>query len=74
LGVGQHRTGSTNWWAPAAELFADFPLNRRAAFRLAASATAPLARPNTYLDDMGIVQRPAQLTALLQAGVILRVP
>ena len=74
LGVNHRRTGSTNWWAPSAEFFADFPLNRRAAFRLAASAAAPLARPNTYLDDVGTVQRPAALTALLQAGVILRVP
>jgi hypothetical protein len=74
VGVTESRRGSTSWFSPTLGIFADFPLRNHAAFRLIAVGEVPLARPNTHLDDMGTVQRPAALTARLEGGVIVNVP
>ena len=71
LGVPQQHGGATNWTAPGLGIFIDLPLNRRAMFHLAGNGFVPIVRPDTHLDFVGIVQRPAQLTANLQAGVVV---
>ena len=74
VGVVDSRHGSTRWFSPSLGIFADFPLRRHAALRLMATGEVPLARPDTHLDEVGTVQRPAALTARLQGGVIVHLP
>jgi hypothetical protein len=74
FGVPQSRRGATDWVSPTIGLFADFPLGSRGLFRLMALGMAPLHRPNTHLDNFGTVQRPSEIAAKLDAGVIVSFP
>jgi hypothetical protein len=74
VNVSYANDGSTSWVSPAGSLFGDLRLSDHTAFRLSGLVMHPLARPDTHLDNLGTVQRPSTLTALLQAGVIVQVP
>lgn len=69
-GVPSARTGATTWVAPSLSTYADFQLVRRTWFRVSAAGLVPLARPDTHLDELGTVQRPAKVVGRLAAGVV----
>ena len=74
LGVSHSRTGVTAWTSPALGIFADLALKSHVALRLTAIGNAPITRPDTHLDDIGSVQRPAPFGARLHAGMVWHWP
>jgi|GEM_PF-1794040 len=74
FGVANPREGSTAWGSIVAGVFGELGLSDRGAFRVSASLLVPMARPDSHLDELGILQRPSFLTGKLQAGVILAIP
>jgi hypothetical protein len=74
FGVPQSRNGAIDWVSPTIGLFSDFRLGPQGLFRLAVFGLAPLARPDTHLDNFGTVQRPAEIAAKLHAGVVVSFP
>jgi hypothetical protein len=71
-GVPTARDAVTLWVSPNLSANADFALSERFWLRFSASGMLPLARPDTHLDDMGIVQKPAKVMGTLGAGVVVR--
>jgi len=47
-------------------------LSERFWLRLAATGMVPLVRPDTHLDDIGMVQKPAKVLGILGAGGVVR--
>jgi hypothetical protein len=70
-GVTEVRSAATTWISPSLSAHADFALNRRTWFRVSAAALVPLARPDTHLDEIGTVQRPAKLVGKLDTGLVV---
>lgn len=74
LGVAHRRSGAVYWVSPAAGALTDVQLGSWIAFRAAALGMVPLARPKTYLDEIGPVHRPSPVEGRLLAGVLLGRP
>jgi hypothetical protein len=71
-GVPTARDAVTLWVSPSLSANADFALSERFWLRFSALGMLPLARPDTHLDDIGIVQKPAKVMGALGAGVVVR--
>lgn len=67
-GVPVAHTASTEWLAPVFGVQSRAPLSPRAHLFAAGLLEVPLARPRTYLDDLGGLQQPAPVTARLALG------
>jgi len=71
-GVPQARDAVTLWVSPSLAANVDFALSERFWLRLAATGMVPLVRPDTHLDDIGMVQKPAKVLGILGAGGVVR--
>jgi hypothetical protein len=74
FGIADARRGVMYWTSAALALTVGVPVGRLLVVKLSGIGLVPTTRPSAFLEDIGVVQRPAAFAAKFLAGVDFSIP